>query len=172
MVLGASLCQAFYVKCVFHSSFCVVFVIPFPSRGSKGPAWQSDMPEATQLVGSGILIRASWAPGRGPSGQASQEDGGEFQAQASCPLIQGGCGWGGNSHQKRGARGKQGCQEMNPTQSPSSRPALCPWPAAGRLPFPAQRSLQGNRAVPGGGGWPCVGEGPGVSLRPGGTCQT
>lgn len=54
----------------------------------------------------------------------------EFQFQASCPLRQGGCGRGGNSHQKSGARGKQGCQEVNRTWGPSSRPALCPWPPA------------------------------------------
>lgn len=58
---------------------------------------------------------------------------GEFQTLASCPCIQGGCGWGGNSHQKPGARGKQGYQEMNRTQGPSSRPALCPWPTATSL---------------------------------------
>lgn len=50
---------------------------------------------------------------------------GGSQYQASCPLSQGRCGRGGNCHQKPGARGKQGCQEMNPTQGPSSWPALC-----------------------------------------------
>lgn len=86
---------------------------------------------------SRILIRSVGFPGKGPvERQPKQRMVGEFQSQASCPLSQGGCGWGGNSHQKTGARGKQGCQEMNPTQGPSSWPALCPWLAAGRLPFP------------------------------------
>lgn len=98
------------------------------------------MPEVTQVgLGGGkswILIRSVGFPGKGPvERQPKQRMVGEFQSQASCPLSQGGCGWGGNSHQKTGARGKQGCQEMNPTQGPSSWPALCPWPAAGRLPF-------------------------------------
>lgn len=105
-----------------------VQLIFFSRRGNRTRLVKGYAFGHTAGGGSRILIRVFWAGvGGGRRAQIRQlklRMAGEFRSQASCPLSQGGCGRGGNSHQKPGARGKQGCQEMNPTQGPSSWPTL------------------------------------------------